>query len=164
MRYAVVWGERQVDVEVCRDQAGVLTCLIDGRPVTCTITSTHPNDVGVQIGAAQFWAQIDGDTVWMGAQRLRAEVLDLRTLALRRAQEAQVGPDGPVPMAASMPGRIAAVLVEEGQEVEAGTPLVVVEAMKMENELRAPKSGRVTDLRARVGSSVELGATLCFVT
>jgi biotin carboxyl carrier protein len=62
-----------------------------------------------------------------------------------------------------MPGKVVRVLVEKGQEVKAGASLVVVEAMKMENELRAPRAGRVVELPVREGQAVESGALLAIV-
>jgi biotin carboxyl carrier protein len=59
-----------------------------------------------------------------------------------------------------MPGRIVKVLVKPGDTVSARQGLVVVEAMKMENELRAPKDGRVVDVRIKEGMSVEANAVL----
>lgn len=164
MRYAVLWGDQCVEVEVVEAPAeGPITCHIGGREVVFTLTGAHSDDVGVGLRDQQFWAQIDGDTVWLGEQRLRAEVVDLRTLALRRAQQSHNREDGPQPVVAPMPGRVVAVMVEAGQKVQAGAPLLVIEAMKMENELRAPKAGVVQDLSANLGATVEMGATLCFV-
>ena len=59
-----------------------------------------------------------------------------------------------------MPGLVVRILISEGSEVVAGQPLVVMEAMKMENELRAPASGRVTAVRIKPGAAVEKGAIL----
>ena len=68
--------------------------------------------------------------------------------------------EGPVEVRAIMPGRITTLLVKEGQEVRSGQGVLVVEAMKMENELLAPKEGRVTRIRVRPGETVEAGAGL----
>jgi biotin carboxyl carrier protein len=62
-----------------------------------------------------------------------------------------------------MPGRVVRVLAAAGTEVAAGQGLVVVEAMKMENELRAPHAGRVAELTVREGQAVEAGATLAVI-
>jgi biotin carboxyl carrier protein len=62
-----------------------------------------------------------------------------------------------------MPGKLVRVLVEAGQDVEVGQGLVVVEAMKMENELRATRAGRVKELLVREGQAVETGALLVVV-
>jgi biotin carboxyl carrier protein len=75
--------------------------------------------------------------------------------ALQRAGKAEVR--------SIMPGRVTAVLAREGQEVKAGQGVVVVEAMKMENELPAPKDGRVTAVRVKPGETVEAGALLLVI-
>jgi biotin carboxyl carrier protein len=66
-------------------------------------------------------------------------------------------------LVAPMPGRIVRVFVQPGAEVRAADPLVVIEAMKMENELRAPKAGRVKDVAVQEGMSVEAGRLLVVV-
>ena len=70
---------------------------------------------------------------------------------------------GPSRIAAPMPGKIVRVLVRPGDVVRARQPLVVVEAMKMENELRADREGTVVEVHAREGASVEAGALLIIV-
>lgn len=60
----------------------------------------------------------------------------------------------------SMPGRIIKVFVEEGQEVKEGQPVLVLEAMKMQNEIKSPQSGKVTRINPKAGESVEAGALL----
>ena len=64
---------------------------------------------------------------------------------------------------ASMPGRVVRVLVAPGDQVDARQPVVVIEAMKMENELRSPKAGRVKDVAVTAGSSVEAGRVLVII-
>lgn len=71
--------------------------------------------------------------------------------------------DGPRRVAAPMPGRIAKVLVRVGDRVTAQQGLVVVEAMKMENELRSPRAGIVTEIRAAEGALVEANAVLIVI-
>ena len=71
--------------------------------------------------------------------------------------------EGPVEVRAVMPGKIAALLAKEGQEVKTGQGVLVVEAMKMENELPSPKDGRVGRIRVRAGETVETGAVLFVV-
>jgi biotin carboxyl carrier protein len=73
------------------------------------------------------------------------------------------GPAGPARLLAPMPGRVVRVLAETGQEVEAGQGLVVMEAMKMENELRSPRAGRVVEVHARELQTVETGSLLVVV-
>jgi biotin carboxyl carrier protein len=83
----------------------------------------------------------------------------------RRGRRGEAGPggDGPQRITAPMPGKIVRVLVAAGAAVRARQPLVVVEAMKMENELRAGRDGTVADLPVREGQSVEAGALLVVI-
>ena len=69
----------------------------------------------------------------------------------------------PQRLAASMPGKVVRVLVKTGDVVHARQPLVVVEAMKMENEMRAGRDGMVAEVHAREGHSVEAGALLLVI-
>ncbi len=82
--------------------------------------------------------------------------------AKRRGEEAGAGA-GPARVKAPMPGKVVRVLVAPGDQVAARQGLVVVEAMKMENELRSPKAGRVKEVRVAEGTSVEAGAVLVVV-
>jgi biotin carboxyl carrier protein len=81
----------------------------------------------------------------------------------RRAREAGPDADGPEQVATQMPGKVVRVLVAEGDAVEAGQGLIVVEAMKMENEIAASKAGKVASLRVEPGQSVEGGAVLLVI-
>jgi biotin carboxyl carrier protein len=71
---------------------------------------------------------------------------------------------GPVAVVAPMPGRVVKVLVTPGAAIAAGQGVVVVEAMKMENELRAPRAGTVAEVRVREGAPVEANAVLVVIT
>ena len=90
------------------------------------------------------------------------EILDERKLRLRRAA-GKFTLEGPQRIDAPMPGKITRVLVKVGDEVQEGQGLVVVEAMKMENELKSPKAGKVVELLAKEGTAVENNAKLVVV-
>ena len=81
----------------------------------------------------------------------------------RRAREGIVGPDGPEKVISVMPGKVVRILVAEGDELQPGDGLVVVEAMKMENEITTEKGGKVTSIAVSVGETVEGGALLAVV-
>ena len=70
---------------------------------------------------------------------------------------------GPRKLVALMPGKVVRVLVEEKAEVEAGQGVIVVEAMKMQNEIKSPKQGRVVKIVAQVGASVNAGDVLAVI-
>jgi len=82
---------------------------------------------------------------------------------LRGARGAAGHDAGRAQVTAPMPGKVVRVLVEQGQEVEAGQPVVVVEAMKMQNELKSPKAGAVVALRATTGATVNAGEVLAII-
>ena len=82
---------------------------------------------------------------------------------LRGARAAAGHDAGRAQIKAPMPGKVVRVLVEQGQEVEAAQPVVVVEAMKMQNELKSPKAGTVSELRAEAGATVNAGEVLVVV-
>jgi biotin carboxyl carrier protein len=81
----------------------------------------------------------------------------------RRREAVLAAREGQQPVVASMPGRVVRVLVASGDRVTAGQPVVVVEAMKMENEMRSPKDGVVRDVNAQEGAAIEAGAVLMVI-
>jgi biotin carboxyl carrier protein len=107
-------------------------------------------DVRVRAGREGVWVVlVDGTPVAVRAAGRRQDAID----GVRRT-------DGPVRITAPMPGKVVRVLVAPGAPLEARQGVVVVEAMKMENELRAPRAGTVRDVLAREGALVEAGALL----
>jgi pyruvate carboxylase subunit B len=99
-------------------------------------------------------------TLWVDGFRFEVEALDERSRAIRELSAATTAPKGPAPLVAPMPGMIVRINVVEGDVVKPGQGLVVMEAMKMENELRAPAAGRVRAVHATPGSAVEKGTLL----
>jgi len=95
-----------------------------------------------------------------GDQRVDVQALDERARAVRSLRAATGGPVGIEPIRAPMPGLVSRVLVSPGEEVKAGTRLIVMEAMKMENELRAKAAGRVKAVPVQPGTAVEKGTVL----
>jgi pyruvate carboxylase subunit B len=99
-------------------------------------------------------------TLWVDGYRFETEALDERTRAIRDLSAASAAPVGPAPILAPMPGMIVRVSVRAGDRVEAGQGVVVMEAMKMENELRATAAGVVRSVEVAAGTAVEKGALL----
>jgi biotin carboxyl carrier protein len=98
--------------------------------------------------------------MWLDGHRYDAEALDSRARAIRDMQASVAKPAGPAPLRAPMPGLIVQLRVQVGDTVSAGAGLVVMEAMKMENELRTASAGRVRAVHVTVGAAVEKGALL----
>jgi biotin carboxyl carrier protein len=98
--------------------------------------------------------------LWVGSTRFTAEVRDPRSLRGRiRTQDDQ----GPKKIVAPMPGRVVRLLVRDGDEVELGAGLAVVEAMKMQNEIKSPKKGTVQKILVTEGAAVNAGDLLAIV-
>ncbi len=90
----------------------------------------------------------------------RQFLLELQDPRLQRHASAPSGSDGPQEIVAPIPGRIVKLLVSENQQVTGGAGLLVIEAMKMQNELRAPHAGLVERIYVREGEGVEAGTKL----
>ena len=112
--------------------------------------------------------QREAERSWIfgiGGQRLRARVIDERAKAIGQVvSDGRSGTPGESVVAAPMPGLIVRVEVELGQRVGAGAALVVVEAMKMQNELRAAREGVVQAVHVSAGQKVEKGTALVTLT
>jgi biotin carboxyl carrier protein len=99
--------------------------------------------------------------MWVGSARFAVEMRDPRSL--RSRQKAGGDEKGPKKILAPMPGRIVRLLVAEGSSVEAGQGIIVVEAMKMQNEIKSPKKGIVKKILAAAGATVNPGDVLAIV-
>ena len=128
---------------------------IEGSPVRLVKIGTHVYRVVAQKrqGRGKY-------RLWVDGYRFEAEALDERTRSIRDLSAVRAGPSGPAPIVAPMPGLIVRVSVKVGDNVEAGQGIVVMEAMKMENELRATAAGVVKSVEVSVGTAVEKGALL----
>jgi biotin carboxyl carrier protein len=140
---------------------------VDGRSVTAHVTELEGTPVRmVSIGdevhrvVARRGSTRGRYTLWLDGFRYEVEALDERSRAIRELSGASAGPSGPAPLVAPMPGMIVRVAVHVGDAVQAGQGLVVMEAMKMENELRATADGTVKAVLAQPGTAVEKGAVL----
>jgi len=128
---------------------------VDGTPVRMVTVGDEVHRVIVRRGTSRGLY-----TIWLDGFRFEVEALDERARAIRELSGASAGPSGPAPLKAPMPGLIVRVNVQVGDQVQAGQGLVVMEAMKMENELRAQAAGKVRSVVASPGTAVEKGALL----
>lgn len=93
-------------------------------------------------------------------RRIEVSVRSWRERLLAEAERAAQVHGGPIVVKATLPGLVVAVAVNEGDEVEEGAPLLTIEAMKMQNEVRAPRAGRIVELAVAPGRAVATGAAL----
>jgi biotin carboxyl carrier protein len=128
---------------------------VEGTPVRMVKLGTHVYRVVVEkkSGKGRY-------ALWVDGYRFEVDALDERTRSIRDLSAANAAPTGPAPVLAPMPGLIVRVNVSAGDVVEAGQGIIVMEAMKMENELRATSSGTVKSVEVAPGTAVEKGMLL----
>jgi biotin carboxyl carrier protein len=150
-RYRVVLDGRAgppVLVDAVRVGESTLSLLVDGG------AASHEVQLAPGSSPGELLAMLRGRTVAVGVNGRRRR---------RAAGDAAAGGHGEAAIVAPMPGRIVRVLVGAGDAVIARQPLVVVEAMKMENEVRSPRGGTVKDVTVSAGMSVDAGRVLVTV-
>jgi biotin carboxyl carrier protein len=153
-----------VDVEDLGGERYLVT--VDGQRLEVDAYALEGAALALRIGAASYAVELEekGDQfgVRVKGQVNRFDVVDERT---SRARPSSAGLDatGKQLIVSPMPGKVVKVFIAVGDAVKAGDPLVVIEAMKMENELKAARAGVVTEVLTREGATVENGARLVVV-
>ena len=162
MKYIVDLNGERREVEIAGGEATIDGDVIaahledlDGTPVRLVTIGNEVHRVVARRGAVR-----GSYTLWVDGHRFEGEALDERTRAIRDITAAASKSTGPAPVVAPMPGLIVRVSVSVGDDVEAGQALVVMEAMKMENELRSSASGKVRAVHVAPGRTVEKGTVL----
>lgn len=170
MRYEIEVGGRTREVTVERAGDGFAVAL-DGRiwhvdasrvdPYTLSLILDNEGENGAGVEVTVVPGGIAGQfTIQVGAVPIAVTVDGRRQ---RRGQAEDAAGTGPQRITAPMPGKVVRLFVKPGDAVTARQPLAVVEAMKMENELRAGGHGMVTEVHVREGLSVEAGALLIVI-
>jgi len=140
------------------------TCRFDGCEIAVDAVLARPDVLSLRIGNKAYEVKcerVGGEMhLWVGSIRFAAEVRDPRSL---RSRVRTVDEHGPKKLIAPMPGKVVRVLVSQGAEVEAGAGVLVVEAMKMQNEVKSPKKGIVQKILASEGAAVNSGDVLAIV-
>ena len=161
MKYFVTVAGREIEVEVDGDQVQVAgaTRYVSlrhrpGTPLWQLTVDGRARDVMLRpLGSGRWIAGA-------GGEQLDIEVIDERTRHIRSLTAGAARSPGGEVIRAPMPGLVVRLLVEPGGSVPAGAGVLVLEAMKMENELRAPAAGVVRSVLASVGQAVEKGQAL----
>jgi biotin carboxyl carrier protein len=172
VKYYVRIGAQALEVEVGGENDGGHV-LVDGAEVEAQLVAIPGTPLYHLLLGGESWTvaaqpqeRVGWWTLGVVGQRAEVHVVDEGTRRIEAAAAqnsrpaAGAGGAGGDTVAAPMPGRVVRVEVEVGQQVEAGAGLVVVEAMKMENELRAPRTGVVQAVHVSAGQTVERGAPL----
>jgi biotin carboxyl carrier protein len=161
VKYIVAIAGREVEVEVDGEQVSVAgrtvpaaLASVPGTPLRQLTLDGRAEAVAVERLGSGRWA------VTRLGERTEVEVLDERARHIRSLTATGERARGPAALKAPMPGLVVRVHAEPGQTVAAGASLVVLEAMKMENELRAAAPGVVRAVRVGAGAAVEKGEVL----
>ncbi|HJQ84580.1 MAG TPA: biotin/lipoyl-containing protein [Candidatus Binatia bacterium] len=160
-RFTAVVGETQHTVALAELADGRWRVTVDDRERVVDSRQTAPGTFSLLIehAATEVSVTSRGDEfqVVVGGLTHRLRLLDER--AARRRERAGGG-DGAREVRAAMPGKVVAVLVEAGATIERGQGLLVLEAMKMENEIASPRNGKIVEIRVKPGQAVEAGELL----
>jgi biotin carboxyl carrier protein len=125
-----------------------------------SIVPLTPGSFSVLIGDRSYEAIVAGGEVRVNGKAFAVEVIDPRGM---RGQKRPGTGAGPQSIAAMMPGKVVRLLVAEGDSVEEGQGLIVVEAMKMQNEMKSPKTGRVVAVKTQPDATVVAGDVLLVI-
>jgi len=163
MTYEIAIDGRQYRLDL-EQVDGRWQCCVDGREIAVDAVLARPNVLSLRIGNKAYEVKcerVSGEThVWVGSQRFAAEVRDPRSL---RSRIRATDDHGPRKLTAPMPGKVVRVLVSQGAAVEAGAGVLVVEAMKMQNEVKSPKKGVIQKIVVTEGAAVNAGDVLAIV-
>ena len=166
MKYEILINGARRAVEFAALSAGFspLSATIDGRQVEADAVQIAPDVYSILINgrAFEFRAEAMTDSIMLhtAGREFRVEIADPRSWHRGRGRRIEL--EGRQEVHAPMPGKIVRLLVQPGQQVELGQGLLVVEAMKMQNEIRSPKAGTVERL-AQEGHTVNAGEVLAVI-
>ena len=142
---AMIDNEAGASADVAEVAANVFSVLRSGRSHEIYVTPSPDGQLQLQTGGFEFTAEVVDPRSWRGRRHGGAEA------------------EGRQQIAAPMPGKVVRVLVKAGDAVQAGQGLLVVEAMKMQNEIRSPKRGGIERVLVVEGQAVNAGEVLCIV-
>lgn len=142
---AGIEGESRITADVVEIAPNVFSVLLSGRSHEVYVTPSSGGQLQLHTGGLEFLAEVIDPRSWRGRRHGSAEA------------------EGRQQILAPMPGKVVRLLVKAGDAVEAGQGLLVVEAMKMQNEIRSPRTGTVERVLVAEGQAVNAGEVLCVV-
>lgn len=176
MKFVATMDGKQLTVEVQKDDENpdIFHMSLDGKPYDVDARRMPSQIVSLLLDHKSYDVDLErlakkSDTldgrvhVRVRGRVLRFEMLDERRLKMKEAQGFRFDVGGVVSIDSPMPGKVIKILKKEGDEVKEGEGIIVVEAMKMENELKTPKPGKVKEIKVKEGDAVEAGARLALI-
>lgn len=163
-RYYVQWAGEERVVEIRQGDAGV-EAVVDGKVLPVDVTAVEHSGLLNLLVDGESWtyaARFENGAAMLSfhEREVRVPIEDERGRLARLATGGKAGGGGDAKITSVMPGVVKEVLVAAEDTVEAGQPLLILEAMKMENEIRAPRAGVVETIHVEAGAAVEKGAQL----
>jgi len=135
---------------------------LDGQGIAADVVEVEPNIFSVLVGGEGFEVRVEqvpqGVRIWVDGREYLAELDDPRQW--QRGASGVSGAEGLQRVFAPMPGKVVRLLVKPQSTVKAGQGLLVVEAMKMQNEIKSPKEGKVEKVNVNEGQAVNVGEIL----
>jgi len=166
MAWDVTLGDRQASISV-EEIDGGYRLTVNGEPVDVDASFPQTGVLRMVHGGKSYSIDLravdDGQEAVLGGVRYDVGVIDERDKALRALTGGAGGAGAGEVISTSMPGKVVALLVDVGDTVEAGQGVIVIEAMKMENELRATHPGIVERIPVAPGDAVDGGADLVVI-
>ena len=164
MIYEVTIEGRTHRLELSRAESS-WDCRLDGRAIKLDAVLSRPDVLSLLIDGKSYEIKRERTAtdmhLWVGPLRYEAEVRDPRSLRSRKSGHGEE--QGIRKLVAAMPGKVVRILTPENTEVEQGQGILVVEAMKMQNEMKSPKKGVVVKVMAKEGTAVNAGDVLAVI-
>ena len=155
MGFEVSIAGRKHDLEIAQAD-GAWQCRVNGRAIEVDVVRLADGTLSILYQGKSYIARQEGDgAVVVGGRAYEVAIADRRSWRAR--QQAAAGVSGSLKLAAPMPGKVVRVLTSPGSTVVAGQGIVVIEAMKMQNEIRAPRDGIITAVLVQEGKAVNVG-------
>lgn len=161
MKYITIINNKQYEVEIQKDGS----VLVNGQPRNVDFLALGPSLYSVIMDTQSLEVIIEEEkgtySVLVGGRLYEGQVYDERALLMAQRKGGIGGGSGEIH--SPMPGLIVAVQVEEGQSVHKGQTVIILESMKMQNELKAPVDGVIASVQVKPGQTVDKGATLVVI-
>ncbi len=165
MLYEISVDGKNYRVEIAREKEGRWLCKLDGKeiPLDAVLANSHALSLIIGTNSYEILREPTGTEarLWIQNTPYTVELRDPRSF--RGRNRAAKDHDGPKKLTALMPGKVVRLLLSPGDEVEAGEGVLVLEAMKMQNEIKSPKKGSVQKILVAEGEAVKAGDVLAIV-
>ena len=163
MKYTAILNGKERELEINQTGDHRFKVIVDGEAHEVDARYNDSDWISILVDNRSYDISFsfDKDKVELNFwnQYFDIEVLDERKLRMRRTRS-EIDLSGPEVIKTSMPGKVVKVLVEEGEKVKAGTGIIIIEAMKMENEIQCRNAGVIKEIHTKAGEAIESGVPL----